>query len=76
VSTEEIIRAWKHNEDEAEKQPEGEQPSEGEKPLKGKKKQEGKAPSNPAGEPEISDEDLEAVEGGISMPFTCDANSC
>ena len=76
MSTEEIISAWKHNEEDAEKQPEGEQPSEGEKPLKGKKKQGGKVPSNPAGEQEISDEDLEAVEGGLSMPITCNADSC
>jgi hypothetical protein len=64
VSTEEIISAWKHNEDEAEKQPEGEQPStsEGKKPLKDKKKQGGKAPSSPAGEQEIMDEVLEAAE--------------
>jgi hypothetical protein len=80
VSTEEIIRTWKHNEDEAEKQPEGEQPPtpEGKKPLKGKKKPGGKAPSNPAGEQELSDEALEAVEGGDDTvnAFSCWSQSC
>ena len=62
MSTEEIIRAWKHNEDDAEKQPEGEQPPKGEKlPIRKVRK----VPFNSAGEQELSDEDLEAVEGGM-----------
>jgi len=69
MSTEEIIHAWKHNEDDAKKQPKGE------KPLKEEKQLKGDAPSNPAGTQELSDEDLAAVEGGLA-PMTCNVLSC
>jgi len=67
MSTEEIIHAWKHNEDDAEQQ----SPT-GEKPLIRKVR---KVPTNPAGTQELSDADLEAVEGGL-VSFTCNGNSC
>ncbi|HET8840137.1 MAG TPA: mersacidin/lichenicidin family type 2 lantibiotic [Ktedonobacteraceae bacterium] len=68
MSTEEIINAWKNNEDDPNKLSKG-------KKTQGKLKQKGKTPANPAGEKEITDEELKAVEGGLSK-FTCDANSC
>jgi hypothetical protein len=76
MSTEEIIDAWKHNEGDAEKQPEGEQPRKEKQPSKGEKPLKGNVLSNPAGEQEVSDEDLEAVEGGVIGHFTCNAQSC
>ncbi len=75
MSTEEIINAWKNNEDETGKQREGEQPAKGKQTPRDQKKSEGKVPSNPAGEQELTDQDLEAVEGGRSF-FTCNAQSC
>jgi len=69
MSTEEIIHAWKHNEDDAEKQ------LKGETPLKEEKSPKSKVPANPAGAQELSDADLEAVEGGL-VSFTCNGNSC
>lgn len=68
MSTEEIINAWKNNEEDPNKLSKGKKPQ-------GKLKQNGKTPANPAGEKEITDEELKAVEGGLSK-FTCDANSC
>jgi mersacidin/lichenicidin family type 2 lantibiotic len=59
MSTEEIIDAWKHDEDD----------SKGKQQASAKK-----APVNPAGEQEISDEDLQAVEGGVE--HSCSAFSC
>ena len=76
MSTEEIIHAWKHNEDDADKQPEGEQPPTGKKRPEDKQKPAGKVPSNPLGDQQITDEDLDAVEGGRAVAITCDANSC
>jgi mersacidin/lichenicidin family type 2 lantibiotic len=56
MSTEEIIDTWKRNEDDSEGT---QQP-----PAK-------KAPVNPIGKQELSDEDLEVVEGGnMSEPTT------
>jgi mersacidin/lichenicidin family type 2 lantibiotic len=68
LSTEEIINAWKNNEDDPNKLPK-------DKKLQGKLKQKGKTPANPAGAQEITDEDLKAVEGGLGR-ITCDAESC
>jgi mersacidin/lichenicidin family type 2 lantibiotic len=59
MSTEEIIDAWKHNEED----------SKGKQQASAKK-----APVNPAGEQEISDEDLQAVEGGRES--SCGIFSC
>ncbi len=72
MSTEEIINAWKNNEDEAEKQPNGNEIPNGEKLSKDQRKL--GVPSNPAGEQELSDDDLEAAEGGKSI--SCVAWSC
>ncbi len=69
MSTEEIINAWKSNEDDADQLLK-------DKKLKDKLKQDGKTPANPAGEREITDEDLEAVEGGLVGHITCNGNSC
>ncbi|HZO75818.1 MAG TPA: mersacidin/lichenicidin family type 2 lantibiotic [Ktedonobacteraceae bacterium] len=33
-------------------------------------------PENPAGAQELSDEDLEQVEGGLAQPGSCNQNSC
>ena len=77
MSAEEIIEAWKHNEDHVEKPPKREQSSTAEKSP------EGKVPSNPAGQQELRDEDLEAVEGGgtvhgnfFTIPSSCFHYSC
>jgi mersacidin/lichenicidin family type 2 lantibiotic len=51
MSTDEIIRAWKAEDDEDEK-------GEG-------------APENPAGEQDLSDEELEEVAGGSCMVTSC-----
>jgi mersacidin/lichenicidin family type 2 lantibiotic len=76
MSTEEIIDAWKHNEDDSKKHPEGEQLRKEMQTPKGVKPAVGKVPSNPAGEQEVSDEDLKAVEGGMMGDFTCSGYSC
>ncbi len=69
MSTEEIINAWKSNEDDADQLLK-------DKKLKDKLKQDGKTPANPVGEQEITDEDLKAVEGGLVGHLTCNGNSC
>ncbi len=68
LSTEEIISAWKSNEDDPDKKLQ-------EKKLQEKSKRKGKTPANPAGQQEITDDDLKAVEGGLT-PMTCDVFSC
>ncbi len=69
LSVEEIINAWKNNEDDADQLLK-------DKKLKDKLKQDGKTPANPAGEQEITDEELKAVEGGKLVALTCNVNSC
>jgi mersacidin/lichenicidin family type 2 lantibiotic len=69
LSTEEIVNTWKNNEDDANKLPK-------DKKLQGKLKPKGKTPANPAGAQEITDEELKAVEGGLTRSFSCVAVSC
>ncbi|HLZ62682.1 MAG TPA: mersacidin/lichenicidin family type 2 lantibiotic [Ktedonosporobacter sp.] len=71
MSTEEIIHAWKN------------EPQSGKKPVKAPhsseepEKEPADAPSNPAGEQEVSDEELELVEGGgTGVVCSCDKGSC
>ncbi len=65
MSTEEIIHAWKNEQKSVKALHSAEEPEE----------EPGKAPANPAGEQELSDEELELVEGG-SNACSCTDNSC
>jgi hypothetical protein len=64
MSTEEIIHAWKN------------EPQSGKKPARAlhaaqePENEPGEAPANPAGGQELSDEELELAEGGITEPRT------
>ncbi|HLZ62679.1 MAG TPA: mersacidin/lichenicidin family type 2 lantibiotic [Ktedonosporobacter sp.] len=62
MSTEEIINAWKQEQSSGKKP--GKTPGNPTGKPKPEKK-EGKASINPAGEIELSDEELEEVEGGL-----------
>jgi mersacidin/lichenicidin family type 2 lantibiotic len=69
LSTEEIVNAWKNNEDDPNKLPK-------DKKLQGKLNPKGKTPANPAGAQEITDADLKAVEGGLTRSYSCNAQTC
>ncbi|HLZ62680.1 MAG TPA: mersacidin/lichenicidin family type 2 lantibiotic [Ktedonosporobacter sp.] len=68
MSTEEIIQAWKQEQDSGKKLVKAPQSSQ--EP----EKEPAEAPANPVGEIELSDEELEAVEGGGSTTC-CDDTS-
>ena len=61
MNTDDIIRAWKAEDDDDHKQ-------HGQIPV---------VPANPAGEQELSDEDLESIEGGATrIADSCGIASC
>lgn len=65
MTSDDIIRAWKADEDEVNKK-KNTKDQKGKKPKKNKQ-----APPNPAGQIELSDEDLEQIAGGPYHTCEC-----
>jgi mersacidin/lichenicidin family type 2 lantibiotic len=59
MSTEEIIHAWKN-------EPPAKKPTKALHAAQEPENEPAEAPTNPAGEQELSDEELELIEGGVA----------